>query len=111
VKNRLYVDLTGPYWPPERAHIEAGYRTLAFPFDEIAAPAFPMVASWALGQLLGYLRSWSASRRCEQATGVDPVSLVEAELRQVWGDPSRRRDVRWDFHLRAGRVPATVTTT
>ncbi|MBS0486724.1 MAG: class I SAM-dependent methyltransferase, partial [Proteobacteria bacterium] len=41
IKDRLYVDLTGPYWPPERVHVDAGYRTLPFPFAEIPAPEFP----------------------------------------------------------------------
>ncbi|MFI4970000.1 MAG: class I SAM-dependent methyltransferase, partial [Lysobacterales bacterium] len=54
-KDRLYVDLTGPYWPPERMHVDAGYRTLPFPFDEIAAPAFGMHASWTLPQFVAYL--------------------------------------------------------
>ena len=46
VKNRLYVDLTGPYWPPERRYIDEGYRTLPFPFERIAAPAFEMRVDW-----------------------------------------------------------------
>lgn len=44
VIDRLYVDLTGPYWPPESAYVYAGYRTLPFPFAEIATPSFPMRA-------------------------------------------------------------------
>jgi SAM-dependent methyltransferase len=104
VKDRLYVDLTGPYWPPERALVEAGFRTIAFPFDEIATPAFAMVASWTVDQLLAYFRSWSATQRYLKANGHDPVALVEADLRAAWGDPAQRRDVRWRFHLRAGRV-------
>ena len=34
----FYSDVVGPYWPPERKHVETGYRTLPFPFEEIAAP-------------------------------------------------------------------------
>jgi SAM-dependent methyltransferase len=103
-KNRLYVDLTGPYWPPERVHVDAAYRTLPFPFTEIAAPAFAMVAHWNVDQLLAYLRSWSATQRYIKAQGHDPVTLVEQELRAAWGEPSHVRDVQWQFHLRAGRV-------
>ena len=103
IKDRLYVDLTGPYWPPERVHVESGYRTLPFPFTAIAAPAFEMRADWTLAQFLAYLRSWSASQRYLKDTGVDPVALVEADLRSAWGDPASLRSVRWDFHLRCGR--------
>jgi SAM-dependent methyltransferase len=104
VKDRLYVDLTGPYWPPERAHVDAGYRLLPFPFREISTPAFPMFARWNVGQFLAYLRSWSATQRYIKAKGHDPVALVEADLRAAWGDPDRVREVRWLFHVRAGVV-------
>lgn len=103
-KNRLYVDLTGRYWPPERRYIDEGYRTLPFPFDEIAAPAFDMHVEWTLAQFLAYLRSWSATQRYLAANGVDPVALVEEEIARGWGDPLQARRVRWDFHVRAGRV-------
>jgi SAM-dependent methyltransferase len=103
VKDRLYVDLTGPFWPPERVHVDAGYKTLPFPFAELAAPAFPMVAHWTVDQLLGYFRSWSATQRYIKANGEDPVGLIESDLRAAWGDASRVRDVRWQFHLRVGR--------
>jgi SAM-dependent methyltransferase len=101
---RLYEDLTGPYWPTERSLVETGYRTIPFPFVEIAAPSFPMIAPWTVDQLLAYLRSWSATQRYIKARGEDPVALIEPDLRSAWGDPGKVRDVRWQFHLRAGRV-------
>jgi SAM-dependent methyltransferase len=107
VKNHLYVDLTGPYWPPEREYVDSGYRTLPMPFEpseEIAAPAFDMQAHWTLAQFLAYLRSWSATQRYLKANGVDPVGLVEADLARAWGDPLAPRTVQWDFHLRCGRL-------
>jgi SAM-dependent methyltransferase len=104
IKDRLYVDLTGPYWPPERKQVDSGYRALAFPFDEIAAPAFEMGAHWTLAQFLAYLRSWSATQRYLKANGVDPVALIESDLARAWGDALAPRAVRWDFHLRCGRI-------
>jgi SAM-dependent methyltransferase len=101
---RLYVDLTGPYWPTERSLVETGYRTIPFPFVEISAPPFPMVASWTVDHLLAYLRSWSATQRYIKALGEDPVTLIEPDLRAAWGDPARKRNVRWQFHLRVGKV-------
>jgi SAM-dependent methyltransferase len=101
----LYGDaLTGPYWPPERVHIDAGYRTIPFPFERIAAPEFPMAMHWTLAQLLAYLRSWSATQRYIQANGADPVTMVEPDLRATWGDPAQAREVRWQFNLLVGRV-------
>lgn len=104
VVRRLYVDLTGPYWQPERALVESGYRDLSFPFEPIAAPAIEMVARWNAAQFLAYLRSWSGTQGYLKARGIDPVALVEPDLIAAWGDASRMREVRWDFHLRVGRV-------
>jgi SAM-dependent methyltransferase len=101
---RLYVDLTGPYWPTERSLVETGYSTIPFPFVDIAAPPFPMIASWTADHLLAYLRSWSATQRYIKALGEDPVTLIEPDLRAAWGDPARTRNVRWQFHVRVGRV-------
>jgi len=103
-KNRVYVDLTGPYWPPERALVESGYASLPFPFERIATPRFELCMQWDVEHYLGYLRSWSATQRYIRALEQDPVSLVEADLRAAWGEPDRVREVRWDFHLHCGRV-------
>ncbi|MBL0162450.1 MAG: class I SAM-dependent methyltransferase [Xanthomonadales bacterium] len=103
-KDRLYNDLTGPYWPPERALVETGYASLPFPFERIATPVFELCMHWNLGQYLAYLRSWSASQRYIRALDHDPVALVESDLRAAWGDPGREHEVRWDFHLHCGRI-------
>ncbi len=103
-KNRLYHDLTGPYWPPERALVDSGYASLPFPFERIPTPGFELHMDWTLDQYLAYLRSWSATQRYIRALDQDPVSLVESDLRVAWGDPHRRRMVHWDFHLHCGRL-------
>ena len=103
-KNRLYHDLTGPYWPPERALVDSGYASLPFPFERIPTPGFELHMDWTLDQYLAYLRSWSATQRYIRALDQDPVSLVESDLRVAWGDPHRRRRVHWDFHLHCGRL-------
>ncbi|HET6631931.1 MAG TPA: class I SAM-dependent methyltransferase [Rhodanobacteraceae bacterium] len=102
LKDRVYVDLTGPYWPPERPHVDNGYADVPFPFAPVEAPRFEMVMHWSAAQFLAYLRSWSASQRYRQATGEDAVASIESALLRAWGDSPR--DVRWDFHLRVMRV-------
>lgn len=100
LKDRVYVDLTGPYWPPERTHVESGYRDLPFPYEPIKVPAFEMRVDWNVDQFLAYLRSWSAVQRYIGANAHDPVTLLEADLRAAWGDALR--PVSWDFHVRCG---------
>jgi SAM-dependent methyltransferase len=104
VKNRLYVDVLDSYWPPERRHVDAGYRTLPFSFREIDAPPFAMRVTWDLAQFESYLRSWSATQRYQRATGDDPVARLAPEFAAAWGRPAEPREVRWDFTVRAGRV-------
>jgi SAM-dependent methyltransferase len=102
----FYRATLGPYWPPERVHVESGYRTLPFPFEEVPAPAFAMTARWPLAGLLGYLASWSATGRFIQANGVDPVPALAEGLRPLWGGEERLRTITWPFSLRVGRVGA-----
>lgn len=101
IKARLYTEITGPYWPPERAIVEAGYATLPFPFHQIAVPSFAMTSHWAIDHFLAYLRSWSGSQRYLKAIGTDAVSLIESELRHAWGDVITR-ELAWDFRVRVG---------
>lgn len=98
-----YHDVVGPYWPPERRLVEEGYRSLAFPFEELTPPAFEMTQNWTLAQLLGYLGTWSATRRYQQATGEDPRLALRARLAPLWGDPEQARWVSWPLALRVGR--------
>ena len=94
----------GPYWPPERAMVDAGYRTLDFPFPELVAPSIPMTAEWTLAQFADYLESWSAVDRFKRATGRDPVADVVARLAKVWGGPEVSRHIEWPLHVRVGTV-------
>ncbi len=110
VVQRLYGDVLGAFWPPERRHIEQGYRTLPFPFAEIAAPAFQMDAEWALPDLLGYVDTWSALRGFERSLGTDALAQLREDFAReaaaAWGDPAARRAVRWPIAIRAGYLPA-----
>lgn len=99
----FYAEM-GPWWPPERCHVEDGYRALDFPFEDIPAPAFEILVAWPLDRFLGYFSTWSAVNRCRRETGEDPVEALRARVLPVWGDPAQLRPVRWPLHLRVGRV-------
>lgn len=99
----FYREVVGPYWPPERAILEAGYRTLPFPFREIEAPRFEMRAVLDFDGVLGYLDTWSAVKRYQQARDEHPFKHAEARLRAAWGG-SDRREVRTPIFMRVGRA-------
>lgn len=100
--DRFYYETVGPYWPPERALLEAEYRTIEFPFEEIATPQFAMEAEWSCGQLLGYLRTWSATQKFIEVHNNDPVVPLAASLEEAWGKNGARL-VTWPLSLRVGR--------
>src|SRR5260221_58167 len=79
----FYFNTVGPHWPPGRKLVEEGYRTISFPFVEIAPPTFRMEVRWTLDQLLGYFSTWSSTNRYHKATGRDPLEPLSAELSRV----------------------------
>jgi pimeloyl-ACP methyl ester carboxylesterase len=104
IVQRLYSDIVGPDWPPERRLVENGYRTLPFPFEELAVPPFEMKQQWDLNRALGYFASWSATQRYRARTGTDPLELIKPDLEAAWGELSLTRDVIWPLNVRIGRV-------
>jgi SAM-dependent methyltransferase len=101
VVNHYYSEVVGAYWPAERVLVEE-FEELAFPFPEITAPPFEMVAEWNVEHLVGYLRTWSATQRFMATERRDPLVEVEEELRAAWGETDRR--VVWPLSVRAGTV-------
>ncbi len=100
---RFYAETVGPYWPPERALIDDAYRSLDFPFAEIAAPPFFIEVEWTLPRLLDYLSTWSAVKRYQAAREHDPLPALQAELAPLWGAPHAAKKLQWPLFLRVGR--------
>lgn len=69
----FYSD-SAPYWDPERSYVDAHYRIIPFPFDEIEAPLFYINYEWNIGQMIGYMRTWSANQHYRKEFGTDLVS-------------------------------------
>ena len=96
-----------PYWFPERALVDSGYRTIDFPFSEISAPSFELRAEWTGEEIAGYLGTWSAAAAYTKATGRDPMPALRQGLQRA-GALGRRCTVDWPFSLRAGRTTETA---
>src|SRR5204863_432228 len=78
----------------------SAYRTIDFPFAELALPAITMEAELTLEELGGYLGTWSAVLGYRSARGNDPVAPLLDRLRGAWGGAQRRRPARWPLALR-----------
>jgi SAM-dependent methyltransferase len=100
----FYKHVVGPYWPPERRHVEEGYRSLSFPFAELNAPPLAIEVQWRASDLIGYADTWSAVRGAEKALGREPIEQFRRDLLKAWGDPDRRRTIRFPLSLRVARI-------
>ncbi|WP_026917718.1 class I SAM-dependent methyltransferase [Gordonia shandongensis] len=100
--DRFYRDEIGPYWPPERRHVDDGYASLDFPLDRLDAPSATITRSWTHAEFIGYLETWSATRRARAAGAGETVDRSARELSELWG--TGRRRVRWPVTTVMGRV-------
>jgi len=103
ILQEFYRSVAGPYWPPERRHVENSYRSLPFPFEPVPLPELAIERQWRRDQLLAYIESWSAVRAMEKEQGREPLKALEASLAALWPD-GKTRPVRWPLTVRAGRV-------
>ncbi|MGW1740228.1 methyltransferase domain-containing protein [Nocardia sp. NPDC001965] len=102
--DQFYRDEIGPYWPPERNLVDTGYADIDFPFEEYPAPPMHIRKDWNLTELLGYIATWSAVRRAEQAGATEVLHSFAADLSALWGDPATVRAVSWPVVVRAGTL-------
>lgn len=104
VIRHFYRDVVGAYWPPERRHVEDGYRSFDFPFEVLAPPSCAIEVQWRATDLIGYADTWSAVRSAEKVLGREPIERFQAEIAEAWGDPERRRTIRFPISFRIGRI-------
>jgi len=104
VTHRYAEEILGPWWPPERALLDNGYREIPFPFARIGPPPLEMTTTWTLPQLIGYLSTWSARKYYLAECHDDPLLTIEDDLMRAWGDPDRARIIRWPLTVLAGRL-------
>ena len=98
----FYWNTLASYWPAGRASVDAGYQDIQPPFATLEMPSFAIELHWNLEQLTGYLGTWSAVQKLEQASGSDPISQLLPKLQQAWGNSQQKRLVRWPLHFITG---------
>jgi SAM-dependent methyltransferase len=102
--DRFTNKILKPYWPERLHYLFEQYRALPFPFEEIIPPKFTMETEWNLDDLVGFLSSWSAIPIYLKAEGVHPVDKILTELQEGWGDPAKKKLVKWPLFFRIGEV-------
>lgn len=88
-----YLNVVGDHWPTERKLVESGYEAIQLPFEPLEAPPIEMRVKWTFDELLGYLETWSASKRWRDAQDADDVFATDSIrplLEPLWGEETRR---------------------
>lgn len=97
-------DVLAPYWAPQNALLWNGYRDVPFPFARLETPKLEMRMQWIFGELLAFVHTWSATRRCLAEEGPGFFKKAEEQLATLWGEHAdERRTVTMNLHLLAGR--------
>lgn len=92
-----------PYWAKQNQLVWGAYKDIDFPFEKIATPSISMKQQWNLPQVLNYMHTWSATRRCMQEQGMDFFNDAAKEIAAAWGDKNDIKEVVMNFHMYAGR--------
>ena len=92
------------YWPAARRHVEDGYAAMPFPFPELALPDIAIEREWTLGELFGYITTWSAAKAARKAGAVALIDAFSEDLKRLWGPEETLRTMRWPINGRIGRI-------
>ena len=104
VFQRFYREITGPYWPPQRDHIDEAYANIPFPFEEIPSPGFSIKRTWQLDDIFGFFSTWSAVQRYIADKGEDPIEVISEEMTRAWAASPDPKTSRWPVFMKLGRV-------
>lgn len=97
----IYRDVVGPFWDPQRRHIETEYRHLPFEFADITHTHIIDRRNWLVEWYMNYLRTWSAVQGFRKLHGYDPIDQFDSDFRRLWGPI--HREVRFPIFLRLGK--------
>ena len=96
------MDVISPYWAPNNLLAINGYRDVAFPFKKLDVPDSPILLSWTFMQMMDYLHTWSATRRCMDALGDRFFYDASEKIALTWGDVDERREIIMPMVIVAG---------
>jgi hypothetical protein len=103
IVRQFYSEVVGPYWEPERKHVDSGYATADFDFDPLPTETFETLLSWTKEQLIGFLQSWSAVQKYIKTNGTNPVDQIQGDVDHIWTE-GEQKIVRFPILLRMGRI-------
>lgn len=98
----FYEHVVHKHWPPERAHVDAEYRTIPFRFKEpFDLPKFEIKVQHTRQSLLDYIGTWSGVKNYRLAEGVDPLDELNKKLSKF---TEKSYSATFPIILRVGQV-------
>jgi SAM-dependent methyltransferase len=98
----FYSDILGEYWDAERKYVDEDYKTIPFPFKEIAAPKFTMEYHWTTEELEGYFNTWSALQKFIATNNCNPVVDLIKQIRKE--SKNENLKIIFPLHIRMGWI-------
>lgn len=100
----FYTEVVGPYWDKERQYIDDAYQSIPLDFKEITMnKSYFIKVNWTLGELEGYLNSWSSVQHFINKNGVNPIPPLMEKLKEDWGQHTTK-EVNFPIFTRLGRI-------
>jgi len=106
VLNRFGKDLLKNYWPEEIKRRAKPADIQDAGFEILKAPNFHLEVLWDYFQLRGYFDSWSATQIYKDKHHSDPFLQIEEELKNIWKNLEKKKQVRWPLYLSVARLKA-----
>ncbi|NND05026.1 MAG: class I SAM-dependent methyltransferase [Saprospiraceae bacterium] len=75
--DEFYRDVIGPYWAPERSHVDSKYADIPFDFSNVRKFQYRLQLTWTLRHLEGYINTWSSVQKYKETNGEkNPVKWI-----------------------------------
>lgn len=100
----FYQDILFNYFAPGARLVDDRYENIILPGEAIDAGQFYVTANWNLGQMLGFIKSWSGTQQYIKEKSEDPVNLIIDDLKQAWGDSEGPHELRWPLFVKVSRL-------
>lgn len=101
--DEFYEYTFSEFFTENRQYLDRHYETIPFPFEEIESPEFVKNEEWSLGDLEGYLNSWSTVQKFKDEKGINPADELILDVKEHWNS-EEIRNVSFPVFLRLGRI-------
>ncbi len=102
--DRFYRTTLRPHFPDAVEMVDGRYEDVRLPGEPLETPDLRLAGLWTKDRLLDFIESWSGVREYHELHGRHAVDTIREELDDLWGDPSRPRELSWPLFVRASRL-------